>query len=154
MSADRGGAPDALTAERIPAMATTTVKIDGMTCGACTSAVEGAFKSIDGAGDVSVSLIMGRAAIQHDPSILAPAKVAEMIEDCGFDAVVLSTEERIQTADAYPPSPRRPNLLRRLSLRRHDLRRMYICGGKRFKRCHRCKICQCVIIVGARSGRT
>lgn len=105
MSADRSGAPDALTAERIPAMATTTVKIDGMTCGACTSAVEGAFKSIDGAGDVSVSLIMGRAAIQHDPSILAPAKVAEMIEDCGFDAVVLSTEERIQTADAVSSVP-------------------------------------------------
>lgn len=103
MSVEQSGAADALAAERIPAMATTTVKIDGMTCGACTSAVEGAFRGTEGAGDVSVSLIMGRAAIQHDPSVLAPAKVAEMIEDCGFDAVVLSTEERIQTADASLP---------------------------------------------------
>ncbi|CAI7567094.1 unnamed protein product [Penicillium manginii] len=99
MSAKPSGAADAIAAQRIPAMATTTVKIDGMTCGACTSAVESAFRGIDGAGDVSVSLIMGRAAIQHDPSILAPAKVAEMIEDCGFDAAILSTEERIQTTD-------------------------------------------------------
>ncbi|KAJ5334202.1 uncharacterized protein N7506_007985 [Penicillium brevicompactum] len=75
-------------------MATTTIKIDGMTCGACTSAVEGAFKGVDGVQDVSVSLIMGRAAVLHDPSVLPPAKIAEMIEDCGFDATVLSTEEQ------------------------------------------------------------
>ncbi|KAJ5230790.1 hypothetical protein N7489_011498 [Penicillium chrysogenum] len=76
------------------ALAITTIKIDGMTCGACTSAVERAFQGIDGARDVSVSLIMGRAAVQHDPSVLAPTKIAEMIEDCGFDAAVLSTEEQ------------------------------------------------------------
>ncbi|OQD72877.1 hypothetical protein PENDEC_c018G03692 [Penicillium decumbens] len=93
MSVEPRGAGDA-TPDPLPAMATTTVKVDGMTCGACTSAVEGAFKGVDGVGDVSVSLIMGRAAVQHDPSILSPAKVAEMIEDCGFDAAVLSTEEQ------------------------------------------------------------
>ncbi|KAJ5899006.1 Copper-transporting ATPase [Penicillium taxi] len=84
----------------VPSMVTTMVKVDGMTCGTCTSAVEGAFKGIDGTGDVSVSLMMGRAAVQHDPSILAPAKVAEMIEDCGFDATVLSTEEQTPNTDA------------------------------------------------------
>ncbi|KAI9376014.1 E1-E2 ATPase-domain-containing protein [Aspergillus egyptiacus] len=73
-------------------MATTTVSVDGMTCGACTSAVEGAFKGVEGAGEVSVSLMMGRAVIHHDPTLLPPEKVAEMIEDCGFDAVVLSTD--------------------------------------------------------------
>ncbi|KAJ5089404.1 Copper-transporting ATPase [Penicillium argentinense] len=100
MFAETSGAADAIAAERVPAMATTTLKVDGMTCGACTSAVESAFRNVAGAGEVSVSLIMGRATVQHDPSILAPAKIAEMIEDCGFDAAVLSTEERIQTADA------------------------------------------------------
>lgn len=81
------------------AVATTTIQIDGMTCGACTSAVEGAFKGVDGVHDVSVSLILGRAAVQHDPSVLPPAKIAGMIEDCGFDAAVLSTDERT-TSDA------------------------------------------------------
>jgi Cu+-exporting ATPase len=65
-----------------------------MTCGACTSAVEAAFKGVDGVQDVSVSLIMGRAAVQHDLAVLSPAKIAEMIEDCGFDTAVLSTEEQ------------------------------------------------------------
>ncbi|KAF7715420.1 Uncharacterized protein PECH_007914 [Penicillium ucsense] len=81
-------------------MATTIVKVDGMTCGACTSAVEGAFKGVGGVSDVAVSLIMGRASIQHDPSIVTPARVAELIEDCGFDAEVLSTEEPRETSNS------------------------------------------------------
>ncbi|KAL2848534.1 E1-E2 ATPase-domain-containing protein [Aspergillus pseudoustus] len=75
-----------------PQMATTTVSVEGMTCGACTSAVEGAFKEVEGAGEVSVSLMMGRAVVHHDPTIIPPEKVAEMIEDCGFDAAVISTD--------------------------------------------------------------
>jgi Cu+-exporting ATPase len=63
-----------------------------MTCGACSSAVEGAFKDIEGAGEVSVSLVMGRAVVHHDPVALPPTKVAQLIEDRGFDAEVLSTD--------------------------------------------------------------
>ncbi|KAJ5448898.1 ATPase P-type K/Mg/Cd/Cu/Zn/Na/Ca/Na/H-transporter [Penicillium cf. griseofulvum] len=88
------------------AQATTTIKIDGMTCGACTSAVEGAFQGVDGVHDVSVSLIMGRAAVQHDPSVLPPTKIAEMIEDCGFDATVLSTEAQRNPDSASFPATR------------------------------------------------
>lgn len=63
-----------------------------MTCGACTSAVEGAFKDVVGAGEVSVSLVMGRAVVHHDPVALPPTKIAEIIDDRGFDAEVLSTD--------------------------------------------------------------
>ncbi|KAJ5809884.1 Copper-transporting ATPase [Penicillium pulvis] len=97
MYADLDGAGDAASASRLPTMSTTTVKVDGMTCGACTSAVESAFTDVEGAGEVSVSLIMGRAAVQHDPSILSPSKIAEMIEDRGFDAAILSTEEHMKS---------------------------------------------------------
>lgn len=81
-------------------MATTTLKVDGMTCGACTSAVESGFKGVDGAGAVSVSLVLGRAVVHHDPTKLSPEQVAEMIEDRGFDAEVLSTD--IPNATATP----------------------------------------------------
>lgn len=85
-------------------MATTTVSVEGMTCGACTSAVEGAFKGVEGAGEVSVSLMMGRAVIHHDPTLLPPNKVAEMIEDRGFDAAVISTDSSsIPTQGAGAP---------------------------------------------------
>ncbi|KAK5074409.1 Cu(2+)-transporting P-type ATPase [Lithohypha guttulata] len=73
-------------------MATTTVKVNGMTCGACTSAVEAGFKDVDGAGAVSISLIMGRAVVHHDPTKLSPQQIAEIIEDRGFDAEVLTTD--------------------------------------------------------------
>ncbi|PYH91492.1 copper-transporting ATPase [Aspergillus ellipticus CBS 707.79] len=73
-------------------MATTTVNVEGMTCGACTSAVEGAFKGVDGAGEVTVSLMMGRAVVHHDPTSLPVEKVAELIDDCGFDATIVSTD--------------------------------------------------------------
>ena len=63
-----------------------------MTCGACTSAVESAFTNIHGAGNVSVSLVMERAVVQHNPQILSPEKVRGIIEDRGFDAEVLATD--------------------------------------------------------------
>ncbi|CAD6445520.1 60678158-9a08-4e7a-ad39-bbbc65e445cf [Sclerotinia trifoliorum] len=73
-------------------MATTTVKVGGMTCGACTSAVESGFKGVDGVGNVSVSLVMERAVIIHDPERVPAEKIQEIIEDRGFDAEVLATD--------------------------------------------------------------
>ncbi|KAF2155252.1 heavy metal translocatin [Myriangium duriaei CBS 260.36] len=73
-------------------MATTTLKVEGMTCGACTSAVESAFKDVEGVGSVSVSLVMERAVVVHDPNKMSPESVREAIEDRGFDAEVLSTD--------------------------------------------------------------
>jgi P-type Cu+ transporter len=73
-------------------MATTTLKVEGMTCGACTSAVEAAFKGVDGIGNVSVSLVMERAVVIHDPAKVSADTVKEMIEDRGFDAEVISSD--------------------------------------------------------------
>ncbi|MCJ1436854.1 hypothetical protein MMC27_006236 [Xylographa pallens] len=73
-------------------MATTTLRVEGMTCGACTSAVESAFKGAHGAGEVSVSLAMERAVVHHDPLLLSAHQIKEIIEDRGFDAEVLSTD--------------------------------------------------------------
>lgn len=73
-------------------MATTTLKVEGMTCGACTSAIESGFQGVDGIGNVSISLVMERAVVQHDPQIISADKVKEIIEDRGFDADVLATD--------------------------------------------------------------
>lgn len=70
-------------------MATTALRVDGMTCGACTSSVESAFKGVDGAGDVTVSLILGRAVVRHDPNKLSGESIRSLIEDRGFDAVII-----------------------------------------------------------------
>lgn len=72
-------------------VATTTVAVEGMTCGACTSAVEGGFKGVEGVLKFNISLLAERAVITHDTAKLSADKIAEIIEDCGFDATVLST---------------------------------------------------------------
>src|SRR3569833_644392 len=61
-------------------------------CGACTSAVESGFKGVDGVGSVSVSLVMERAVVMHDPTKISAEKIQEIIEDRGFDAEVLATD--------------------------------------------------------------
>jgi Cu+-exporting ATPase len=73
-------------------MATTTLKVEGMTCGACTSAIESGFQGVKGVGNVSISLVMERAVIQHDPEVMSADEVKEIIEDRGFDAEVLSSD--------------------------------------------------------------
>ncbi|RYN65832.1 putative copper-transporting ATPase [Alternaria tenuissima] len=73
-------------------MATTTLKVEGMTCGACTSAIESGFQGVKGVGNVSISLVMERAVIQHDPEVITAEEVREIIDDRGFDAEVLSSD--------------------------------------------------------------
>ncbi len=79
-----------------PASAETTLAVEGMTCGACTSAIESAFKDVAGVQHFTVSLLSERAVVQHDPELLSPEKIAEMIEDRGFGATILETKERKQ----------------------------------------------------------
>ncbi|KAF5612253.1 Cu2+-exporting ATPase [Fusarium subglutinans] len=85
------------SASRLPAptsahLATTTLQVGGMTCGSCTSAIESGFKGVAGVGTISVSLVMERAVVTHDPEIIPAEKIQEIIEDRGFDAEVLSTD--------------------------------------------------------------
>jgi Cu+-exporting ATPase len=77
-----------------PAMMVTTVGIQGMTCGACTSAVEGGFKDVPGVKHFSISLLSERAVIEHDPTLLTADAIREIIEDRGFDAEVIESNEK------------------------------------------------------------
>lgn len=69
----------------------TTLSVGGMTCGACTSAVEEAFKNVPGISAFSISLLSERAVVEHDTSILTTEEIAQKIEDVGFDAAVLDS---------------------------------------------------------------
>ncbi|SZF01820.1 unnamed protein product [Blumeria hordei] len=73
-------------------MATTTFRIGGMTCGACTSAVESGLVNLDGISDVSVSLVMERAVVSHDPEKISAENLKDIIEDRGFEAEILATD--------------------------------------------------------------
>ncbi|KAF2216045.1 hypothetical protein CERZMDRAFT_109838 [Cercospora zeae-maydis SCOH1-5] len=123
ISSDRPGTPlfdlsdeeDGFAAEEADLLGSgisaTTLHVGGMTCGACTSAVEGAFKDVPGIKSFSISLLSERAVIEHDASIVSPEKLAETIEDTGFDAEILET--KASEACAAKPRSRRKSTSKR-----------------------------------------
>ncbi|OTA68507.1 heavy metal translocatin [Hypoxylon sp. EC38] len=110
----RGPTRSSLQSPNPTRWATTTLKVGGMTCGACTSAIEAGFKGVDGVGSVSVSLVMERAVVMHDPQRVPAEQIQEIIEDRGFEAEVLATDlptplqtprlEAIDDDDDEPPT--------------------------------------------------
>jgi len=81
-----------------PALLVTTIAIEGMTCGACTSAVEGGFKDVSGVKHFSISLLAERAVLEHDPVLLTAEAICDIIEDRGFGATVVeSTKKQPET---------------------------------------------------------
>ncbi|KAK2606408.1 Cu(2+)-transporting P-type ATPase [Conoideocrella luteorostrata] len=89
---------------------TTTVAVEGMTCGACTSAVEGGFKDIPGLQHFSISLLSERAVIEHDPSLLTPEQIAEIIEDRGFGAKIVDTVKSTSKSGSNGPDGAEGNI--------------------------------------------
>lgn len=64
-----------------------TMKIDGMTCGHCVSAVDKALRAVDGVTVENVAI--GNATVSFDPSSVSEARIAEAVSDEGYS--VLST---------------------------------------------------------------
>lgn len=68
---------------------TIEVRVTGMTCSACSSAVEGAVGLVDGVESVSVSLLQNRARVVFDLSVAQHSDIKNAIEDAGFEAEIL-----------------------------------------------------------------
>ncbi|MDR1358003.1 MAG: heavy-metal-associated domain-containing protein [Coriobacteriales bacterium] len=65
-------------------MATTVIRIDGMTCGHCTSAVEETLGELAGVESVVADLDSASATIQHDGSV-DEAVMRALLEQIGFE---------------------------------------------------------------------
>jgi copper chaperone len=62
----------------------TTLKIDGMSCGHCVTAVRKALESLDG---VTVeNVVVGSAAVTYDPAVAKPEQITEAVSDAGYTA--------------------------------------------------------------------
>jgi copper chaperone len=61
------------------------MKIDGMSCGHCVGAVTRALKSV---GGVEVERVeIGRATLAYDPATTSAERIAEAIQDEGYQVV-------------------------------------------------------------------
>lgn len=63
-------------------MATTKLKISGMSCGHCVSAVSGALKGVEGVGKAEVAI--GSAVVEYDPAKANLERLRDVIEDQGY----------------------------------------------------------------------
>lgn len=73
-----------------------TLRIYGMTCGSCTSAIETGLREIPGVTSVAVSLTTETAKIEFEPGLVGPREMVERIEDMGFDAILSDQEDATQ----------------------------------------------------------
>jgi copper chaperone len=67
-------------------METTTIKVDGMSCGGCVKSVTGVLAALDGVTKAEVSLEQKQAVVEFDAARLTRDQLKAVIEDAGFDA--------------------------------------------------------------------
>ncbi|MFC6119200.1 copper chaperone CopZ [Macrococcoides bohemicum] len=64
----------------------TILKVEGMTCGHCKEAVEGAVNKLNGVKSAAVDLEAANVTVDHEESVTVDA-MKEAIEDQGYDVV-------------------------------------------------------------------
>ncbi|MBK7025390.1 MAG: heavy-metal-associated domain-containing protein [Sulfuritalea sp.] len=67
-------------------METTTIKVDGMSCGGCVKSVTGVLTALDGVAKADVSLEQKQAVVEFDAAKVTRDQLKAAIEDAGFDA--------------------------------------------------------------------
>ncbi|GMF01590.1 unnamed protein product [[Candida] boidinii] len=77
-------------------MQITTLSVSGMTCSSCVNSVTKALEKNQGVISSEVSLMTETAVVKHDPTKITASQISEIIEDSGFDAVVLKETEQQQ----------------------------------------------------------
>lgn len=65
-------------------MSSTTLKIDGMSCGHCVASVKQALERLDG---ITVQqVVVGSATVEYDPAAATLQQIADAIADAGYTA--------------------------------------------------------------------
>jgi copper chaperone len=67
-------------------METTTIKVDGMSCGGCTASVTKVLSELPGVAKAEVQLAPGQATVEFDPAVVTREALCAAIDDAGFEA--------------------------------------------------------------------
>jgi len=70
-------------------LASTTLHVEGMTCGSCAVTIRVAATKLDGVASVEVSYDKGTATVQYDPAKIEPAAIAKVISELGYKTSVV-----------------------------------------------------------------
>jgi len=67
-------------------MARTTLKVKGMTCNHCVSAVTTALEETPGVRSARVDLDAGQAVVDYDDALASPRELATVVAAAGYEA--------------------------------------------------------------------
>ncbi len=67
-------------------METTTIKVDGMTCGGCSGSVTRVLSELPGVAKAEVTLEPGQAIVDFNPAEVTREALCAAIDDAGFEA--------------------------------------------------------------------
>lgn len=79
------------------------LSIDGMTCSACSSAIEFALNALPAVTSATVALLQNRGEVVFDSALASEGDIVSAVEDAGFEAAVVS---RSRAAQAPAPHSR------------------------------------------------
>ncbi|MEI6131607.1 MAG: copper chaperone CopZ [Bacillota bacterium] len=68
-------------------MKTSVIKVEGMSCGHCESAVKKAVSALSGVSSVEVSLEEKTATVGYEETKVTVEVIKEAIEDQGYDVI-------------------------------------------------------------------
>ena len=68
-------------------METTTLRIEGMTCGGCVASVTRVLKAVPGVSEANVILTPGTATVTFDAARTNVPALRAAVEDAGFDVM-------------------------------------------------------------------
>src|SRR5690554_752326 len=64
--------------------------VTGMTCSACSAAVEKNVNKLDGTSDVNVNLVTNTMTVEYDEEILTDSDIIETVEKTGYGASIFT----------------------------------------------------------------
>lgn len=65
--------------------------IIGMSCSACSAAVDRAVRSLEGVSEVNVNLLSNNMSVEYDESRVTPNLICKVVEDAGYKAISQNT---------------------------------------------------------------
>ncbi|XP_023573008.1 copper-transporting ATPase 2 isoform X2 [Octodon degus] len=68
------------------------LQIKGMTCASCVSHIERNLQKEAGILSILVALMSGKAEVKYNPEVIQPPKIAQLIQDLGFEAAVMEDD--------------------------------------------------------------
>ena len=70
--------------------------IKGMTCSACSSAVNKAVSKLDAVHDVTVNLMSNSMTVEYDDTIISDKDISNAVKDAGYSAQLQNTKNKVE----------------------------------------------------------